>query len=142
MLSVTEIISLSFSIGAIIISALHFVLDYFSKKRTQAPTINISVNELPPYIDRNAKTHITIQNTGTSVAYYPEFYIVYSYAEGETNIPLDEDYLNVNEITEIRERLVEPPSGTHEIAFIVEVATTKFWSTRYTFSKTVEIYIQ
>lgn len=141
-MSISENIPLILSISAIVISAIHFLLDYLSKKRTQAPTINISVNELPPYRDRNAKTHITIQNTGTSIAYYPEFYIIYSYTEGETNIPLDEDSLNVNEIKEIYERLVEPPSGTHEIKFIMEFAAKRSWGTRYTFSKTVEIYIQ
>ncbi|TKJ24013.1 MAG: hypothetical protein CEE43_02275 [Promethearchaeota archaeon Loki_b32] len=141
-MSETVDIPLIFSIFAIIISILHFLLNYISKKRTQIPTINISLNELPPYKDRNTKTLISIQNTGSSIAYKPKLYITYSYAEGVVHIPIDDAVINPNEIIERREKLVEPPSGTHEIKFIVGVGKRRFLGGEFEFTKTVEIAVK
>ncbi|KKL25205.1 hypothetical protein LCGC14_2407650 [marine sediment metagenome] len=135
-------ISLILAIVALIISALHFIMEYFSKLRTQAPTINISPTDLPPYINNEAKTQITIENVGTSIAHNPELSVIYSYTAGETYIPIEEDFINLNEKIEKRERLVEPPPGTHEIKFNVEVGRNKRWGSVYTFTKTIEIVVE
>ncbi len=133
------IISLVFSIIALVISIIHLAIEYLSKLRTEVPTIKISANNLPPYKNNEAKTHIIIQNIGTSMAINPELSIDYSYAEGETYIPLEDEFLTLNETIEKRVRLVEPPSGTHEVKFIVEVGKI---GGRISFTKTIEIVVK
>lgn len=127
-------ISLVLSIIALVISIIHLAIEYLSKLRTEAPTIKISANDLPPYKNNETKTHIIIQNIGTSIAKNPELSIDYSYTEGDTHIPLEEDFLALNETIEKKVRLVEPPSGPHEVTFNVEVGKQ-----RYVFTKTFEI---
>lgn len=134
-------IALILSIVALIISALHFIMEYFSKLKTQAPTIKISATDLPPYIDNKAKTHIIIENVGTAIARNPELSIEYSYTDGDMYIQLQEDFLTLNERLEIKERLVEPPSGIHEIKFNIEVGRRKRRGSRNTFTKTIEIVV-
>jgi len=127
------------SIIALGISLLHLLLEYFSKIKTQAPTIKISPTDLPPYIDNKAKTHIIIENVGTAIARNPELSIEHSYTDGEIYIPIQEDFISLNERIEIKERLVEPPSGTHIIKFNVEIGKNK---SRSTFTKTIEIDVK
>lgn len=133
-------ISIVLSIVALVISIIHLAIEYLSKLRTEAPTIKISANDLPPYKNNEVKTLIIIQNIGTAIAKNPELSIDYSYTEGETYIPIEDDYLGLNETIEKRERLVEAPSGTHEIKFIVEVGKKR--RRRYSFTKTIEIIVQ
>jgi len=134
-------ISLILSIIALGISFLHLLLEYFSKLKTQAPTIKISATDLPPYIDNKAKTHIIIENVGTAIARNPELSIEHSYTDGDMYIQLQEDYLTLNVRIEIKERLVEPPSGTHKIKFHVEVGRSKRRRSRNTFTKAIEIVV-
>jgi len=127
-------ISLVLSIIALVISIIHLAIEYLSKLKTEFPTIKISASVLPPYKNNEAKTLIIIQNIGTSISKNPELSIDYSYTEGETYIPLEDDFLALNETIEKRVRLVEPPSGTHEVTFSVEVGKQ-----RNSFTKTIEI---
>ena len=55
-----DLLALFLSIIAILLTIIHFLVDYFSRKRTQAPTIEISVDNLPPYKNSNAKTDIIL----------------------------------------------------------------------------------
>ncbi len=134
------IISIVLSIIALVISIIHLAIEYLSKLRTEIPTIKISANDLPPYKNNEVKTLIKIQNIGTSMAKNPELSIDYSYTEGETYVPLEDAFLTLNETIEKRVRLVEPPSGTHEVKFIVEVG--KIGGRGYSFTKTIELIVQ
>ena len=134
------IISIVLSIIALTISIIHLAIEYLSKLRTEFPTIKISANDLPPYNNNEAKTLIKIQNIGTSIAKNLDLFIDYSYTEGETYIPLEDDFLTLNETIEKRVRLIEPPSGTHEVKFIVTIG--KIGGRGYGFTKTIEIVVE
>jgi len=116
-----SITSLILSVSAILISIIHLILEYISKRRTEIPTIDISVDNLPPYKNNESKTKIRIQNTGTSIGYNPRLEVEYSFTNSKTVIPLEDNLISINEIIERYERLLDPPSGVHSIKFIVDV---------------------
>ncbi len=137
-----DLLALFLSIIAIFLTIIHFIVDYFSRKRTQAPTIEISVDNLPPYKNSNAKTEIIVKNVGSSIAYDPHLVVEYSYAGSQTLINIDDNSINLNEKIEKFERLIDPPIGQHEIKFVVHIKMSS-WSNSYSsFTKTVEIFVK
>lgn len=138
-----SVLSNILSIVAIILTLgqlIYLIIEHFLKKWAINPTIEINIENPPPYKDVQEDTLILIKNIGTSIAYKPKLKIWISYALYDIIIELG-GMISIEETIEKKIWLPENryKSATGHMVFTVSVKTSKRGKERLEFEKRITI---
>ncbi len=131
---ILSIIAIFLTIGQLI----YLFLEHFLKKRTINPTIEISVENVPPYQNPKDETLILLKNIGTSIAYEPYLEIRSTYFDYSIKYKLDQ-MISIGETIEKKVRLPEDRFDIFErtLYFTVLVKTRARGKDRLKYKKDV-----
>ena len=132
---ILSILAILLTLGQLI----YLIIEHFIKKRTINPTIEINIENPPPYKDVTDTTLILIKNVGTSIAYEPKLEIYLSFLDYNIKKKLN-GMISIEQTIEEKIRLPESPFDTFStnMIFDVTVKTSKRAKERLKFSKSIK----